>query len=178
MSKVFVISDIWFNRLFDNDKKLGVIENNEHIIQNWNSTVGKDDVVYVLGGFGICELYHIAIRLNGKIHFLNNYFNSDESSFINEMKDAIRKSSDPMIGNKFKFETNQIVVLKDLDSVLSYFPLEDWPGKLSGTYCFHGINNTMNINEHNISCISSMWDFKPVEISQVKANIVSFNNRF
>lgn len=178
MSKVFVISDVWFNRLFGDDPNLKVVENNEQLIQKWNSTVGKDDVVYVLGGFGICELYHIAIRLNGKIHFLNNYFNSDEKSFIKEMKDAIRNSSDPEIGNKFCFETNQIIILKEFDSIISYFPLEDWPGKSSGTYCFHGLNDKMNINEHNISCIASMWDFKPVDINQVRKNILSFNNKF
>jgi calcineurin-like phosphoesterase family protein len=177
MPNIFAISDTWFNRILDDNQETNVVDNNERLIKNWNDTVKPGDKVYVLGGFGIGELYHIIIRLKGEIHFLNNYFNSDEKMFIKEMKDSLKKSSDPEASKKVVFENNQIVILNDLDSVLTYYPIQEWPGKSSGTYCFHGFNDQMNINDHNITCMSSAWDSKPVMLKQVQDNITTFNSK-
>ena len=175
MSKVFVISDIWFNRLLNDDPNENVADNNERSILNWNSTVNKKDKVYVLGGFGIGDLYQIIVNLNGEIHFLNNYFNEDEKEFIEQMKFSINKSSCTDLNEKIFFEDSQIVVLNDQDSVLSYFPLEDWCGKLTGTYCFHGFNDNIEINEHTISCCAKLWNYTPVNINDVQKNIKAIN---
>ena len=177
MPNIFAISDTWFNRLLTNDQDVNVVDNNEKLIRCWNETVKSDDKVYVLGGFGIGDLYHIIIRLKGEIHFLNNYFNGDEKMFIDSMWKTLEKSSDPEIINKVVFEGNQIVILNELDSVLTYYPLEEWPGKSSGTYCFHGFNDLVSINDHNISCMSNMWDSKPVMLKQVQENITTFNSK-
>ena len=122
MPRTFVTSDTWFNRLLEDDPNLNIVDNNERIIENWNDTVGRDDEVYVLGGFGIADLYQVLVRLNGKIHFLNNYFNDDEKGIISDMKKCIISSSDPEFKTRIIFEPNQIVVLNKLDVVLSYFP--------------------------------------------------------
>ena len=126
MSNIFVISDTWFNRLIEDDPNENVVDRNEQIIQVWNNTIKKNDIVYVLGGFGIGDLYHIVIRLNGKIHFLNSYFNVDEKEFIETMKEYIDMSTDPTIKDRIIFDSNQIVILSNLASILSYFPLEEW----------------------------------------------------
>ena len=189
MPKIFAISDIWFNRLLvDNPNKVvvgeeeqvidNIVENNEYIIQKWNETVSPEDKVYVLGGFGVGDLYPLAIRLNGEIHFLNNIFNEDEKKFFKDFKDCLKKSSDPTIKNKFFFEHNQIVVLNDLDAVLTYFPIEIWIGKNTGTYCFHGLTEKMDIDNHNISCVSPNWSCCPVNINDVQNNIHEFKSRF
>ena len=177
MPNIFAISDTWFNRLLVNDQDVNVVDNNEMIIKNWNKTVHSDDKVYVLGGFGIGDLYQIILRLKGEIHFLNNQFNEDEKRYIDEMWETLKKSSDPEIIKKVVFENKQIVILNDLDSVLTYYPLAEWPGKSSGTYCFHGFNDLMSINDHNISCMSGMWDSKPVMLKQVQDNITTYNSR-
>lgn len=177
MPSIFAISDTWFNRLREDDPNVNVVDNNDHIIQCWNETVNKDDKVYVLGGFGIGDLYHILVRLNGEIHLLANYFNNDEKMFLNTMMDAVRKSSDIELKSRIIFEHAQILTLNDLDVVLSYFPLEDWVGKSTGTYCFHGLNDTMDIEGHNITCIGSEWEFSPVNITDVQKNIETFKNR-
>lgn len=173
---IFVISDTWFNRLLVDDPNENVIDNNEHIIQVWNETVSPGDKVYVLGGFGIGDLYYILTRFNGEIHILDNYFNSDEKNFISDMKDCVNKSSDPSFKSKVVFEKKQIIVLSDVDAVLSYFPLEDWPGKSTGTYCFHGMTETTDLKEHNISCVSKKWKCVPVNITNIQDNIDTFNN--
>lgn len=178
MPSIFAISDTWFNRLLVDDPNENVVDNNDHIIQVWNENVTPGDDVYVLGGFGIGDLYHILTRLNGKIHFLDNYFNADEKSFINEMKDGVNKSSDPSFKNKVVFEKSQIIVLPKVDAVLTYLPLEDWPGKSTGTYCFHGMTDEIDLSEHNISCTSNRWECVPVNITNVQNNIESFNSVF
>lgn len=188
MSKIFAISDIWFNRLLmDTPNKTvvgeeehiidNVVDNNEYIIMKWNETVSPEDKVYVLGGFGISDLYQIAIRLNGEIHFLNNIFNDDEKKSIKEFKNCLKKSSDSNIKSKFFFENEQIVVLNNLDAVLSYLPIETWLGKNTGTYCFHGLTNVTDFENHNITCMSSEWNCCPVNIEDVQKNILSFNSK-
>ena len=178
MPSIFAISDTWFNRLLDDDPNENVVDNNDHIIQVWNETVSPGDKVYVLGGFGIGDLYHILTRLQGEIHFLDNYFNKDEKSFITNLKDNVKKSSDPDLKTKIIFEKNQVMVLPNEDAVLSYFPLEAWPGKCTGTYCFHGLTDSTDLIEHNISCMSSKWEGIPVNIQKVQNNIESFDNVF
>ena len=178
MPSIFAISDTWFNRLLDDDPNENIVDNNEHIIQVWNETVSPDDKVYVLGGFGIGDLYYILTRLNGEIHFLDNYFNGDEKSFISEMKSEVNKSSDSKFKSRVVFEKNQILVLPKYDVVLSYFPLESWLGKSSGTYCFHGLTETTDLLNHNISCISKKWECVPVNIISVQHNIESIDNIF
>ena len=120
MSNIFVISDTWFNRLIEDDPNENVVDRNEQIIQVWNNTIKKNDIVYVLGGFGIGDLYHIVIQLNGKIHFLNNCFNEDEKEFVKNMKEFIDMSTDSTIRDRVVFDSNQIVVLSNLDSILSF----------------------------------------------------------
>lgn len=176
MPSIFAISDTWFNRLLDDDQNSNVVDTNEHMIEAWNETVSPGDKVYVLGGFGIGDLYHIVTRLNGEIHFLDNYFTGDERMFIKNMKECVNKSSDPEFKNKIVFERNQVVVLPDLDVVLTYFPLEDWCGKETGTYCFHGLTEKVDIANHNISCVAKKWAHTPVGIMNVQSNIDSFNN--
>ena len=171
MSNIFVISDTWFNRLIEDDPNENVVDRNEQIIQAWNITIGKNDIVYVLGGFGIGDLYHIIIRLNGKIHFLNNCFNADEKEFIKNMKESIDMSTDSTIRDRIIFDNNQIAVLSNLDSILSYIPLEEWGGKSTGTYCFHGLTEKTNLLEHNISCVAKKWEYIPVNIIDVQKNI-------
>ena len=176
MPNTFVISDTWFNRLREDDPNINVVDSNEHIVQCWNDTVNKFDKVYVLGGFGIGDLYHILVKLNGEIHFLDNFFNEDEKTSISEMRKCIKKSSDLELKNRIYFDNDQIIVLNKLDSILSYFPLEDWSGKSTGTYCFHGLTMKSNLNEHNISCVSELWEYEPVNIKNIQENISTFKS--
>jgi calcineurin-like phosphoesterase family protein len=177
MPSIFAISDTWFNRLLEDDPNENVVDNNDHIIDCWNQTVNKDDKVYVLGGFGIGDLYHILVRLNGEIHFLFNYFNDDEKKFLVNMENAVKNCSDPEFKKRIHFENRQIATINELDTVLSYLPLSDWPGKSTGTYCFHGLNDEINMEEHNITCNAKVWDFEPVDISNIKEHIETFKSR-
>lgn len=70
MSKVYIISDLHFGH-----KNLAVHrgfkdaeEQDNLIIKNWNSVVGKNDTVWVLGDIGMesCAFYPLLDILNGK----------------------------------------------------------------------------------------------------------------
>lgn len=171
MSKKFVISDTWFNRPNGKLADLTVGEYNDKIVNGWNSIVKDSDTVFVLGGFGIGELYNIAIRLKGKIHFLNNLFTNDERFFMSILKENIKNSVDKRMKNRFVYDDNQIISLNDDDVILSYFPLNDWYGKDTGTVCIHGLSDKTSIKDRNISCCAQKTKLKPIEIDKVKSTL-------
>ena len=84
---VFVTSDLWFNRPMGDFSFMTNEEYNNMVVDNWNDVVNKDDVVYVLGGFGIGDCYDIVLKLNGEIHFLNSIFSHSDSYFRNPIRE-------------------------------------------------------------------------------------------
>lgn len=173
-NNVFVISDVWFNRPIGDFSYMTNNEYNNMIIDNWNDVVDKKDVVYVLGGFGIGDCYDIVIKLNGEIHFLNSVFSQSDSNFRNSMKEAVENSVDKELKNRLLFENNQIITIPSEDCILSYFPLNDWFGKSTNTYCFHGYNTEHNMLEKNISCKFELWKCAPVSIKDIKNYFLKF----
>ena len=177
MGKTFVISDTWFNRPCEGNYGENHLEYNRNIIYQWNSVVGEDDTVYVLGGFGICDLYDIVFELNGEIVFLNTFLSEDERESIDKLVECMEHSVNyEKMSEKVTFSVNQFEILEDKDVVLSYFPLIDWYGRKTGSMCFHGMNTETDMNKGNICCNASKWDFKPVDIDEVKTNISKFKS--
>ncbi len=171
---IFIVSDVWFNRPLGDFSHMTNDEYNDMIIDNWNETVGKDDVVYILGGFCIGDCYDIVLKLNGKIHFLNSVFGCCDSSFLSGIKDAVENSVNKELSKRIFFEKEQILAIPREDCILSYFPLNDWMGKSTDTICFHGYTNKHNLNENNISCRIDMWENSPVNIKEIKNNLLKF----
>ena len=176
MSKnnIFVTSDLWFNRPMGEFSSMTNEEYNNMIIDNWNSIVNKNDIVYVLGGFGIGDCYDIVLRLNGEIHFLNSTFTDSDIIFMNAIKNGVVNSVNKRLVNKIFFESNQIITLPEVDCVLSYFPLSDWIGKSSDTFCFHGYTNKHLLKENNVSCKIELWNNSPISIREIKNNFLRF----
>jgi calcineurin-like phosphoesterase family protein len=94
--KTFITSDLHLFHKgilnFDSGTKRkhfsSVEEMNETLVSNWNSVVGKDDLVYDLGDLGLCspnKLRTVLSRLNGK-HFLIPG-NHDKRKDINKIAD-------------------------------------------------------------------------------------------
>lgn len=168
---VFVTSDLWFNRPNGFFSSMTNDEYNNMIIDNWNNVVCNSDVVYVLGGFGIGYCYDIILKLNGEIHFLNSVFKNTDNEFINSIRECVENSVDINLKKRIIFEDNQILTMQDIDCILSYFPLSDWAGKSTNTFCFHGYTGDHNLNENNISCKIELWENSPVKIEEVKNNL-------
>ena len=173
-NNIFIVSDIWFNRPIGEFSSMTNNEYNNMIIDNWNNVVNKKDIVYVLGGFGIGDCYDIVIKLNGEIHFLNSVFSQSDRDFRNIMKIAVENSVDKELKKRIFFESNQILALAKEDCILSYFPLNDWAGKSTNTFCFHGYTNNHNIIENNISCKLELWKCAPVSIKDIKNYFLKF----
>lgn len=171
---IFITSDVWFNRPIGESSSMINDEYNNMIIDNWNDVVGKNDVVYVLGGFGIGECYNIILRLNGEIHFLNSVFTYSDSIFMDSIKESVENSVDTNLKKRIFFESNQIIAIPDEDCILSYFPLNDWLGKSTDTFCFHGYSDKHNLNENNISCKFDLWEYSPVSLIEIKNNFSKF----
>jgi calcineurin-like phosphoesterase family protein len=171
---VFITSDIWFNRPIGEFSFMTNEEYNNMIIDNWNSTVDMGDIVYVLGGFGIGDCYDIILKLNGEIHFLNSVFSQSDRNFRNCIKENVEYSVNKEITKRIVFENDQILTIPNEDCVLSYFPLNDWAGKSTNTFCFHGYTNKHNISESNVSCKIELWKNSPVSIKEIKNIFLKF----
>lgn len=171
---IFVTSDVWFNRPMGVFSSMTNEEYNNLIIDNWNSSVSNGDVVYVLGGFGIGDCYDIVLKLNGEIHFLNSIFSHTDSVFRSAIREGVENSVNKDLSKRIIFENNQILAIPKIDCVLSYFPLNDWAGKSTGTICFHGYTDKHNLNEQNISCRLELWGDSPVNIREIKNNFSNF----
>lgn len=173
MGKTFVISDTWFNRSKDESGQT-ISERNSEIINNWNSAVSSEDTVYVLGGFGISDLTRIASSLSGKLIFLNNYYTSEEKNFIDTMMSEVSNSIDDYMKEKIVFVDKQIISIPELDVVLTYLPVECWPGSDCGVFCFHGMTYGDNFSTKYISCVSDKWNHKPIDIEKIKNDVNHF----
>jgi calcineurin-like phosphoesterase family protein len=167
-SNIFIASDTWFNRPMGDYSHMTIEEYNNMVIDNWNVAVGNDDIVYVLGGFGIGDCYDIVLKLNGKIHFLNSVYGQYDEYFRDCIKEGVENCVNKDIQKRIFFERNQIIVLPNEDCILSYFPLNNWAGKSTGTFCFHGYTNGHNLKDNNVSCKLELWKYKPVSIDEIK----------
>lgn len=90
MATVYFISDIHFGHanLCEKFRGMTVEESDELAIRNWNSRVGKDDIVYYLGDFTMDKpklVKHYLSRLNGKIYIIGG--NHDTRRVCDEFKD-------------------------------------------------------------------------------------------
>ncbi len=168
---IFITSDIWFNRPIGDFSHMTNEEYNNMIIFNWNDNVNENDIVYILGGFGIGNCYDILLKLNGEIHFLNSVFSNSDREFMNNIKECVENSVNKNISKIIVFENNQIITIPNIDGVLSYLPLNDWVGKSTNTYCFHGYTDNHNLNENNISCMINLWNNSPANIYDIKNNL-------
>jgi len=174
LKKIFAISDLWLNRPFGKHYGVNHLEYNRNVIEKWNETVSEDDTVFILGGFGICDLYNYLYLMKGNIVFLNNFYSKDERESISNIQKFISERGRERLFERITFNPNQIIVLYDKDVVLSYFPLSDWYGKSADSICFHGMNGKTNMNDNTVCCNASEWDFKPVDITEVVSNFKKF----
>lgn len=171
---IFVISDVWFNRPMGEFSSMTNDEYNNMVIEYWNNSVSNNDIIYVLGGFGIGDCYDIVLKLNGEIHFLNSIYSNTDSCVMDEIKNNVKNSVNKKLQKRIFFESNQILAVPMYDCILSYFPLNDWAGKNTNTFCFHGYTNKHYLNDNNISCKMELWKKSPMNIKDVKTSLSKF----
>lgn len=135
MSKVFFTADTHFGseRTLTLSRRpfKTVKEMDETLINNWNSVVGKDDIVYHLGDFGN---YEIVKRLNGKVTLIWGNYELNEFIKKYNILETLEKTNDPQYRNEI------------LPLIESHSHLRDM---LLWEYIINRTDNHTNISEFN-----------------------------
>lgn len=151
---IFYVSDLhlwhaniirYSNRPFDS-----VEEMHKAIISNWNSVVGKNDTVYILGdiGFRNANMWGTVLnRLNGEKHLIKgnhdnvNINKVDLSKYFKSVQDYL--------------EIND----KGRKVVLFHYPILEWNGYFNGSYHIYGhIHNNENRTKEVLRTIDRAYN--------------------
>lgn len=139
MSNVYVISDLHLGHVnvskwrgFDN-----VDDMNNTIINNWNNTINKKDLVYVLGDIAMNKLYYklLSCLKGDKIIVLGNH---DDRKSVNDLLQYVRA-----VAGAIKYN----------GAWLTHFPIHE--SELRGLVNIHGHTHSVNVNNNryfNVSC--------------------------
>ena len=145
-----------FKRPFSN-----VIEMNNHMVNAWNSVVGQDDHVYVLGDFAWDPITadEIVGKLNGIIHLIRGEFDEAAEDIAELHK------------YKLRIADCDIHIDKKNELVLSHWPLSEWYKKNKGFQSVISFPNNKYKSNHkknlmNVNCDN--WSFKPIELQKLK----------
>ena len=93
---------------------------NETLIRNWNSVIGKDDLVYHLGDFAFAspnKIKDILSKLNGKIHLIIG--NHEKWKTLKKIKEHFI-TTEPYKEIKYNFEG------KTYHIIMMHYPLQQW----------------------------------------------------
>ena len=141
-----------------------VEEMNQYMISQWNSVVTPEDTVFVIGNFvwDPETAERVARQLNGKIFVI-------PGEWDRAIKDI---TTDDDFTDQFKVTYMAIGIkeVRALNSVLTYWPMVEWPKKNKGWISYFGYPNKKYPSDHkknivNVAC--DYWDFKPVDIVKV-----------
>lgn len=137
--KLFYTSDLHFghrnilnfcSRPFISEKEM-----NLGLIENWNSVVGPNDIVFNLGDF--CwwdsnrDIQRLFSKLNGKIYF--QFGNHDSKKGFREVPSHV-EILDDITHSWIHFEGESTIY----EVVTCHYPLLTYAGKLRGVYHFFG----------------------------------------
>jgi calcineurin-like phosphoesterase family protein len=104
-------------------------EMDNQIITNWNSVVGKDDYVYILGDVAFCN----ANKAKEKLDSMNGL-----KVLVAGNHDHKLKTQEPFI-SCFKFITDYMEVkFEDTNIVMFHYPIESWNGMYHGSIHLFG----------------------------------------
>ena len=138
-----------------------VEEMNNHMIDSWNSVVGIEDSVYVLGNLFWDPLTadDIIRRLNGDIFLMKGDY------------DRATEDVEDLHVEKLKIISSGIHI-DDVNCLcFSHWPLSEWRNKSKGYHFVTAFPGSKYKSDHkklriNVNCDS--WSFRPVEITSVK----------
>ena len=148
-------------------------EMNQGIIDNWNSVVKDDDIVYLLGDIGFCgieKLRPLIAQLKGHIRLVQG--NHDSDKVANRL---IEEGLIEGVSTLCRITITGDEECPDQDLTLCHFPMIDWHNKEKGAWMIHG-------HQHQLpdtpSCSYAHWDvgldknqMKPISFEQLKINI-------
>lgn len=173
----YVISDThWFHGnilTFENRPFENVNEMNKFMISEWNSVIGKNDLVYHLGDVAFTNKFEVLMnllnQLNGKIYLITG--NHDHPCMRNNVPRFQWIENKLFIGDLI---TEKKVKINDKYEkvVMSHYPLASWNAGYHGRKHFYGhvhsraSNAVKNLNSaFNVGC--DVIGYKPMTFQQV-----------
>lgn len=175
--KVWFTSDLHFwhkNICKYCDRPYNTIEEmNQSIIDNWNSVVKDDDIVYLLGDMGFCgieKLRFLISQLKGHIRLVQG--NHDSDKVVNRL---IEEGLIEGVATLCYITITGDEECPDQDLTLCHFPMIDWANKEKGAWMIHGHQHQL---PNTPSCSYAHWDvgldknnMMPISFEQLKINI-------
>jgi len=156
MSKKFFTADTHFDDpridIFSRPFKT-VKEMNDTIVENWNSIVKQDDIVYHLGDFATKPSgFEFAKKLNGKIHLiLGNYDIDHIKNFDHSLFESINE--------------DLTLTLKGTEYFLIHKPTETIPDMFN--LCGH-IHGLWKVQRNMINVGTDAWHFFPIPEEKIE----------
>lgn len=107
------------------------------LLEKWNNTIGKKDIVYIVGDFAFGSPVHVKkllSKLNGKKFLIlgNHDASSDKTELVNYFQ-KVTQIHCPV----FK-KSNYEWLDEDFQVVLCHYPMVTWPSKHYGSVMVHG----------------------------------------
>ena len=159
--KVFLCSDLHIGHAnilkYDNRPFANIREHDEKLLENWNTTVGKDDHVYFLGDWCFNQQAGInfAQKCNGKIFFILG--NHDQP-----LKHLQLKSRFEWVKNyhELQFE-NQLICLM-------HYEIKEWNQCHRGSAHFFGHSHKEYVGDGKKFNVGiNLIDYKPILLQDV-----------
>lgn len=165
------------DRPWDNEKEM-----DNGLIENWNNTVGDNDIVFILGDVFWFNDSHSIKKVLSKLKGKNIYIipgnHDDFKSYHRVDDDRINLCEDVVV----TWITRESKKLQEI--WLSHYPMMTWPHRENDAYQFFGhIHSKPNRNEGvdqdlplhwnqlDIGC--DYWDYKPVSLETLENMIKS-----
>ena len=164
--KIFVTGNMQLGRPSAIGKWKRPFENVDHmtdtLIENWNNLVGDNDIVYHLGNFAWDPktAHDSLLKLKGKKIFM----------ILGENDDAIHELARKRTLNDKVQIVNDLFLERNIDAILSYWPLAVWYKKSKGFYHITGYPNRKHKTvpkKKIINCSTDQCNFKPQDINSL-----------
>jgi len=142
------------------------------LIENWNSVVGANDTVYILGdchhGRGSAELaIKGLIQCNGKKHLIKGNHDSAEFLHLAHQMNIFESVQDykEIKHNKTRF-------------ILFHYPMRSWRGSGGGSIqCYGHTHGTMEGIGRSLDVGIDAQDYKPVSIEEVYQRMMKIDEK-
>lgn len=175
--KVFITADTHFHHTniikYCNRPFKDVSEMDFVLVKNWNSVVGKDDIVYFLGDFcfgSATNVMKLLDVLNGTIHFIYGNHDRAISDFRRLMQtdEEIRRKYE----NKIKFLGfyNKVYIDNQM-VILIHYAMRVWEASHYGSYQLYGHSHGSlpdNPNALQMDVGVDCHNYTPITFEKVK----------
>lgn len=141
---------------------MDIVEHDEALVQNWNTVVTRDDIVYHLGDLGLCHstyLGKILNRLNGSIHIILG----------NHDKTALQISKTANVKRFASISDSKYIRVENQHIFLLHYAMRTWRSSYHGSWHLFGHSHgRMAPFGKSFDVGVDCWDYKPVSFDCVK----------